>query len=105
MDPKSAETDASLVSGGRNIPGVGGGRGSKNSIWRMAADFRIIVLRYSALGRQKTMGGFQGILLRRCYDRAQSHVLDRKKIARNSIYGYFKCIYIWWGQERRTETE
>ena len=29
----------------------------------------------------------------------------RQENGKESLYGYFKCIYIWWGQERRTETE
>ena len=29
----------------------------------------------------------------------------RQENGKESLYGYFKCIYIWWGQERRTEME
>ena len=31
--------------------------------------------------------------------------VGRKKIARNTIFGYFKCIYIWAGQASGTEQE
>ena len=29
----------------------------------------------------------------------------RQENGKEPLYGYFKCIYIWWGQERRTEME
>ena len=77
--------------------------------WRMAADFRITVLRYLSPGGQNPPGAaLTWRVTRDIASRTRAHVsnssereqenqswfLERKKIARNTIFGYFKCIYI-----------